>query len=280
MGASRSVFRFAGIGVAAMMALALFVVGCGEDEDVDMDESREIEGGTGMLLGEEIRASAMLDENGAVEEVRFFLPMSVVENAPEAEFDPTVPPPTDTSEMSTILTLPADVTDTTFVNHVSVEYNPAGHPPMDIYTRPHFDFHYYAIPPDEVAAIDCTDEEPVDEMRVPPNHAVAQPGLPPDGDCVPGMGLHAIDLTSPEMNPDNPETFTKTMILGYHGGRQHFVEPMISKELLMGRESFTIPIPKATELGWATRYPTTFAATFDTDKDGYVIVLRDFVEAQ
>ena len=38
-------------------------------------------------------------------------------------------------------------------DHVTLDWNPGGHEPQGLYTHPHFDFHFYLLGEDEVAAI-------------------------------------------------------------------------------------------------------------------------------
>jgi hypothetical protein len=67
------------------------------------------------------------------------------------------------------------------------------------------------------------------------------------------------------------------MIAGYlpDGSQMHFPEPMISQQVLLARQGFTLPVPQ--ELGRAspTLYPTSFEALFQGD--AYSFVFSDFV---
>ena len=56
----------------------------------------------------------------------------------------------------------------------------------------------------------------------------------------------------------------------------HFVEPMITREFLLHRENFSLPVPKPAVLGRATRYPTEFVAHYDKDQDVYQFVFKGF----
>ena len=69
---------------------------------------------------------------------------------------------------------------------VELDWNPGGHEPPGIYDTPHFDFHFYTVPPAERAAIVPSDprfQEKAD--RLPPEHerpasyvVAAPPGAP------------------------------------------------------------------------------------------------------
>ena len=53
------------------------------------------------------------------------------------------------------------------------------------------------------------------------------------------MGMHAV----PTADVDRKETFQASMIVGYNIGQPIFFESMISKALLMKKESFDLPMP-------------------------------------
>ena len=55
-----------------------------------------------------------------------------------------------------------------------------------------------------------------------------------------------------------------------------FVEPMITRELLLQRRSFTMQMPKSADLGRATRYPAEFLALYDQTTDAYNFVFTGF----
>ena len=133
---------------------------------------------------------------------------------------------------------------------IGLDWNPAGHDPQNVYTLPHFDFHFYMMPHAEVEAM-------VDMSKV-----MIQPGaeyLPANyvaGHPVPKMGLHWIDITSPELNPDNPVTFTQTMILGSYNGQVNFYEPMITSAFLRSTNTFERSIPQPAKVHVTGYYPT------------------------
>ena len=59
-----------------------------------------------------------------------------------------------------IVKLPAKTSNTPF-NHVSMHWNPNGHEPENIYTLPHFDFHFYSSTPEEVLEIGTYEKDSV-----------------------------------------------------------------------------------------------------------------------
>jgi hypothetical protein len=226
--------------------------------------------------GSTVESWASLEE-GSVVEVGITVPMTAIHNArvgiPEGA-DPTIPD----SSNSVRLTLPAIVTEQTFIDHFDLDYNPVGHPPMDIYTLPHFDLHFYGISEVEQLAIDCSDKMEIEAEKLPTDYVVGKPGRPPVGECVPMMGHHAVSMKAPELSPENPAVFDKTMVLGYYAGEMTFLEPMVTRDLLLAKRNFDFAIELPKTLPRKTMYPTEFSATFDAKANAYRFVLRGFEE--
>lgn len=135
-------------------------------------------------------------------------------------------------------------------DHVWLNWNPAGHPPANIYTKPHFDIHYYMVSPAvreqyvDPAKLDAN--PPMDYL--PANHIGADP--------VPTMGKHWVDITSPELNPTNPQPFTQTFIYGSYDSKVVFYEPMITRDFLKATANFERAIPQPAKFQKAGYYPT------------------------
>ena len=80
----------------------------------------------------------------------------------------------------------------TLFKHAWLVWNPNGHPPVGVYTKPHFDIHFYMVPSEERV----TFTDPVKLNAAPPMEylpanyigTVAQPA----------RGKHWIDRTSPD----------------------------------------------------------------------------------
>jgi hypothetical protein len=134
--------------------------------------------------------------------------------------------------------------------HVYLNWNPAGHPPANIYTKPHFDIHYYTV------------ESSVREGYLDPAKLAASPApeyLPANHlgvDPVPAMGKHFVDITSPELDPVNPQPFTQTFIYGSYDGKVVFYEPMITLEFLKKTSNFERSIPQPAKFQQSGYYPT------------------------
>lgn len=154
-------------------------------------------------------------------------------------------------------------------NHFVMNWNPHGHEPAGVYDVPHFDFHFYLIPHEEVHAIRCdgTDDDIClkrpDADHTPPYYAPTPAG-------VPMMGWHWVDPRSPEFNG---KPFTATYIYGFHDGKMIFVEPMATLELLKNHTSFSkeVPLPKA--VAKPGYYPTKYSIYYNPVTDMHLIIL-------
>ena len=176
-----------------------------------------------------------------------------------------------------VLEFPAIVQETTYFNHLEIGSNPNGHDTPrgsinPIRNRvPHFDFHFYSIPEKLVWAIPAA---------LPPLPAVAADRLP-TGYIQPGpsileMGRHS----APAWSLTDPNFLSTIMIAGYlpDGSQMHFLEPMISQEVLLGGDDFTLPVPLPKTLGREMLYPTQFEAIFHGN--AWSLVFSDFVKVR
>jgi len=137
-------------------------------------------------------------------------------------------------------------------DHAGLDWNPAGHEPEPIYGKPHFDFHFYMISPEAVAAIPPyeTDSLKFKNWPAPDYFPVNYFNA---GGGVPQMGAHWIDLTSPELNG---QPFTQTFIYGSYDGKVNFYEPMITLEFLKNNSNFERNIPQPAKVQKSGYYPT------------------------
>ena len=171
---------------------------------------------------------------------------------------------------------------------VMLDWNPGGHEPPGVYDVPHFDFHFYTVPEEDVAAIDPADPAFADEANnlptgdhVPPHYAVlAPPGLMPADVAVPGMGVHWIDVRAPELqgmfgNPDGYEPFTATFIYGSWDGRITFLEPMITRDFLLGHPDEVRELPQPAAYPAAGWYPAAYRITYDPQAREYRVALTE-----
>ena len=150
---------------------------------------------------------------------------------------------------------------------VVIDWNPHGHPPPHIYTVPHFDFHFYGIPPAAVEGIAF--KGPND-----PATKVSDQGLVPAGykvipeTAVNEMGVHAVDTTAPEFHG---KPFTATFIYGYYKGQLVFFEPMVTRAFLLTKPHFTKSVRVPVHYSRPGYYPTRYRVQYDASHHVYLV---------
>lgn len=255
--------------------------------------------GTPQKLGNgQVRTYVVLDEkaNGAPVEVGVALSEDAMNGLPES-----MPMSSDHEKgghhanmFVYLLDMPAQ--NPTGYQFVQFDWNPAGHEPDDIYTIPHFDFHFYTVPVSVRNAILPTDPQfaqkaaalPAAEFRPPYflDAATLAGGVPAAAATVPQMGLHWLDVRSPELqkaagNPDAWAPFTKTFIYGSWDGEFIFLEPMITRDYILAKRTATdpsvrdeiIPISAPARYAKAGYYPDAYRITYDAQAKEYRIAL-------
>ncbi len=238
----------------------------------DKAEGRLVQGSAGMMFGAKVTTWARLAADGSVLAAGANVPMSLIENVPDmpAGMDAMTGPPPGYKPFA--LDFPAAVKATTFLDHVDLGWVPAGHPP--VYMLPHFDLHFFTISARDVEAIDCKDLTQASPPLLAPGYVPAVPPNQQAADiCVPFMGFHSLPLE--DMAPGMK--FEKTMIAVYYSGRLNAIEPMVTRETLMKKQSFSLPVPAVESIGKVTRYPTKFEAVFDKAANSYALIFSNFV---
>jgi hypothetical protein len=181
-----------------------------------------------------------------------------------------------------LLELPAD--NPTPYRFVEVDWNPIGH--GGPYTAPHLDFHFYRVPlatrneieldaPDfaeKAARLPAADELPAGYVS---SHVLLN--TTPAGMTVPRMGLHWLDVNSPELPPSN-QPFTRTFIMGSWNGQVVFDEPMVTRDFILAQRftptAASIPLPQAKRYVPAGHYPLSYGITWDDTAREYRIALQ------
>lgn len=203
-----------------------------------------------------------------VVEVGADVPVASIENAPK---DAQMAwPPIPVAQLG----LPAAVPAQAGLNHLTMYWEAMGHPP-GAYLTPHFDFHFYTVPPEERSAIDCADVSK--PSALPAAYSLPDVTLPSDfakmlgvstliGLCVPQMGMHSLLTTELESST----TFRGTMVIGYYQGQPIFIEPMLTRAMLLEKQAFTLSVPSIP--GMTGAYPRSFRADYDPQKQVYRFV--------
>jgi hypothetical protein len=247
---------------AVVLALAGDRANAGSDDKIIAGESVSIAGGT-------VATWARLNGGGKVVWVGLTIPLSMVETPPLPGSGP--------AGAIAALNYPPVVQQTTYFNHAEIQFNEHGHPANPQYAdphryeAPHFDFHFYSIPVAQVLTIPFVPPSPllpsVPADRLPVGYA--QPEF-----SVPQMGRHAALLSEFTAT----DTWQLTMPCGFlpDASYMHFIEPMITREFLLRRQNFTLPVPQPAVLGRPTQYPTDCVVLYDKDADAYHIVFKGF----
>ena len=205
-------------------------------------------------------------------EVGDTVPIGAIENAPDTVTMVWPPVPVAT------LDIPEVARQKSGMNNLTMFWEASGHPTGAFFT-PHFDFHFNGVSSAEINAIDCKDL--TKPAAIPAGYGLPDFDLPPDaskmmgvktmiGLCVPKMGMHAV----PAVDVDRKEPFQASMIVGYNIGKPIFFEPMISKALLMKKESFDLTMPAVP--GGTGAQPSKFHAEYDAQKQEYRLIFSGF----
>lgn len=155
--------------------------------------------------------------------------------------------------------------------HVVINWNEHGHPPFELFSEQHFDFHFYMMPLAEQLAIPA--HTPGDLHDVVPAEQYWPAGFVPTPGGEAKMGKHWVDV----LNPVLPGSFTHTMIYGSYNGEFNFIEPMITRSFLQSGVAVSTAYGQpATFQETGTYYPTKYNIKTGADGKRY-ISLSDFV---
>lgn len=247
---------------------AAFLCACGTKET----PITEVKGDCGDAYQAQVCTYATVKGDSVID-VGATIPLASIENAP-AEGGMEEWPPVALLK----LPVPASVQQQSGLTELTMYWEPTGHPPGP-YLTPHFDFHFYLIQPAQLDAIDCTDTSK--PAALPAAYSLVDVQLPPEmaqmtgvptlvGLCVPKMGMHS--LPTAELQSDQP--FRGDMVIGYYAAHPIFVEPMITKAMLMEKQSFDLPIPAVP--GMSGPHPTSFRADYDAEQQVYRFAFSGF----
>jgi hypothetical protein len=230
------------------------------------ESSRSTSESCALVLGSEVCTWVVM-KDGAVVELGATIPMTLVDEVP-ADAEMVWPP-----QSLAVIALPPEARSTLGIDHMAINWEAHGHPPAS-FGAEHFDFHFYSLSPEEVQAIDCSDESK--PSRLPSGYALPDIDVPGMGVlvglCVPQMGMHAM----PEPDVDATDPFDASMMVGYYRGEPVFFEPMVSRALLLEKSDFALPMPAIEGLPAGVVFPTEFHAEYKADSAQYRLVFSGF----
>jgi len=249
-----------------MTIIVLLASGCAKEVPIV-----EVQGDCGTAFNGQVCTWARM-KGDSVLEAGATVPMAAIEGAPAAP--PMLWPPVAVAKLK----LPAAAQSKTGFSQLTMFWEAMGHPPTQFMT-PHFDFHFYVVPAGEEMTYDCKDlSKPT---TLPASYVLPDQALPPDmakmvgvgtliGICVPNMGMHSL----PTSDIERKDIFRGNMVVGYYGGKPIFIEPMLTRAMLMERRSFDLPIP--TIPGLVGNYPRSFRAEYDEKQQAYRFIFSAF----
>ena len=274
------------VAVAMTLAAGATIATACDDDSTSPSKARTAYGASQALGGGTARTYVTLNEAGKPVSLGIAMTEAALTNLPNT---PNAPSP---SAVMLQLALPADAPVTGY-NHIMLDWNPQGHEPNQVYTLPHFDFHFYQVTPAQVMAIMPTDPQFATKSAsfpaaqfVPTGYMAASTlaGIPAAAAVVPMMGLHWLETTAPELQPPPAgKTFTETFIYGSYDGKFIFLEPMITKaylESLKNTAGMTRNLGVAAQVATPGYYPTSYAIKYDATAKEYRVSLENLTYRQ
>ena len=248
----------------AVLAQLLSVARPAAAQTPDVRYGDPVEIGTGIA-----RTYVALDSDGRATEIGIALSPEALASLPE----PVEGPP-ENSVFSWDLPFPEGAPAP--YRFAGLDWNPLGHVPPGIYDVPHFDFHFYLIPPAERDAIVPDDPEYVARSARPVDASLLPAGyvLPPDA-TVPRMGTHWVDPASHEFHG---QPFTSTFIYGSWDGRLVFIEPMITLAMLQSPAGFSADLALPERVPVKGSYPAKYVVRRDEASGEIRVALADLTE--
>jgi hypothetical protein len=244
-------------------ALAIFVLGSCKKDQSNLENKFW---GAKVFVGQgEIRSLARIDHEGKPLELAVAISPNVVEHLFNEGNTGTHP--------SWTIPFHQSVLDATPFKHLTVNWNPAGHPPTS-FADPHFDIHFYMITEAERLAIPVW--SPTTDLQFntkPPAGYMPTDYITPPGavGAEAAMGKHWLPPSS------NFTPFNHVMILGTYDGSFNFIEPMVTVEYLARELQVTKEFSQPQKFARAGYYPTKYNVWKDSWTAFHMISLSDFV---
>ena len=249
-----------GIAATLCAALTLGIAGCAGSGDAPAAGSQTTYGSPSAVGDGTARSYITRDANGVPTAVGVEITEGARANLPVS------PPPTFAKEY--ILDTASQLAATPFTG-VSIYYT-AGHPPAEVYEKPHYHPIFYLAPAAERAGILFNG----DPGAAPPASAVPA-GYVSEHFVLPGLG----DVYA---SPTNPATqslpFNSTDYdFGYFNGKMSSINLTVTQDWLNLHGKVTYPIAQPQTYRTSGYYPTTYTVEYDPNTQVYRFSLGNFV---
>jgi len=205
-----------------------------------------------------------IDCNGTPLEIGFEMTMEALNGLTQ---DPT-------NREQSIFVLPLDqkALDVTPFDHLVINWQPHGHPPM-IFADPHFDFHLYTITLAEQMAIPPYTPASAAKFDSLPPAGFMPASYTPDPRGIPGQGKHWLDRTAIAAM----SSFSHMMVYSSYNEQVNAVEPMITLAVLQAGTTVHTPYAQPLNFEKAGKwYPTKYNIYMHDQK--HYVTLTDFVK--
>ena len=268
-----------GIGVALVSLVGLAASGALEARPL---KARVVYGNAKSLGNGSARVFVTLDAHKRPASIGVAITESAMTGLP---MNPVPPSP---SAATLILDLPKEAKSSGY-DHVMLDWNPNGHEPDQVYTHPHFDFHFYTISEKEQMSIMPTAPDFENRASRVPDAKFAPPGYvaahtlmnaSAAAATIPMMGLHWIDGGAHELHG---QMFTTTFLWGSYDGKFIFIEPMITKAYIESAKTapsneLVMALGAPAKYQRAGYYPAAYAVRYDPAAKEYRISLDGLAE--
>ncbi len=256
------------------LVLLIFVLASCEKECKEKDEGQTFRGPEVTMGNGKANSFFKTCNDGTPLEIGFEMTMEALNGLTQ---DPT-------NREQSIFVLPLDqkALDVTPFDHLVINWQPEGHPPMGVFTVPHFDFHLYTITLAEQLAIPPYTPATAAKFDLLPPAGFMPASYVGDPGGIPGQGKHWLDRAALAATP----SFSHVMIYGSYNGQVNLVEPMITLAVLQAgtkvHTSYAQPLNFEKAGKW---YPTKYniyldqkALDMDDQTHKHYVTLTDFVK--
>ena len=179
--------------------------------------------------------------------------------------------PTNFAASTFILQLDQTAKDLTPFEHLVINWQVHGHPPVDVFTVPHFDFHFYTITLAEQLAIPPYTPASAAQFDLLPPAGFMPASFKPDPGGIPRMGKHWVEGL--------PTSFSHLMVYGSYNGQVNFIEPMLTLAYLQAGTTTNISYAQPQNFAKAGKwYPTKYNIYKDTQTLKHYVTLSEFVK--